>query len=145
MHKVASQIEGAIDIPLIHIADATAKALLKDGIKKVGLLGTAFTMEQDFYKSRLQKHGLEVVIPDKESRALVHSIIYNELCLGECKAESKEAYLEIINSLANEGAEGVILGCTEIGMLVNKSDTEVKLYDTTYIHAQSAVDFACSR
>ncbi len=144
MHKVASQIEGAIDIPLIHIADATAKALLKDGIKKVGLLGTAFTMEQDFYKSRLQKHGLEVVIPDKESRALVHSVIYNELCLGKCKAESKEAYLEIINSLANEGAEGVILGCTEIGMLVKQSDTEIKLYDTTYIHAQSAVDFACS-
>ena len=143
MHKVATQVKNEISIPLIHIADATAKALIKDGIKKVGLLGTAFTMEQDFYKSRLQEHGLEVVIPDKKSRELVHSVIYNELCLGECKIESKEAYLKIIDSLAKEGAEGVILGCTEIGMLVNKSDTEIKLYDTTYIHAQSAVDFAC--
>ena len=143
MHKVAPQVQSATNIPLIHIADATAKALIKDGIKKVGLLGTAFTMEQDFYKSRLQEHGLEVVVPNKKDRELVHNIIYNELCLGECKATSKEAYLEIIDALANEGAEGVILGCTEIGMLVNKSDTEVKLYDTTYIHAKSAVDFAC--
>ena len=142
MHKVVPQIESKIDIPLIHIADATAKALLRDGIKKVGLLGTAFTMEQDFYKSRLQEHGLEVLIPNKQDRELVHSIIYNELCLGECKVESKEAYLEIIDSLAKEGAEGVILGCTEIGMLVKQSDTEIKLYDTTYIHAQSAVSFA---
>ena len=143
MHKVAPQVQNAIDIPLIHIADATAKALIKDGIKKVGLLGTAFTMEQDFYKSRLQEHGLEVVVPKREDRELVHSVIYNELCLGKCKDASKEAYLEIINKLAKDGAEGVILGCTEIGMLVNSSDTEIKLYDTTYIHAQSAVDFAC--
>ncbi len=143
MHKVAPQVQSAINIPLIHIADATAKVLIKDSIKKVGLLGTAFTMEQDFYKSRLQKHGLEAVIPDSESRALVHSVIYDELCLGECKVASKEKYLKIINNLAKDGAEGVILGCTEIGMLVNSSDTEIKLYDTTYIHAQSAVDFAC--
>ena len=143
MHKVAPQVQSAINIPLIHIADATAKVLIKDGIKKVGLLGTAFTMEQDFYKSRLQEHGLEVVVPNKEDRELVHSVIYNELCLGECKVASKEAYLKIINNLAKDGAEGVILGCTEIGMLVNSSDTEIKLYDTTYIHAQSAVDFAC--
>ena len=143
MHKVAPQVQNAIDIPLIHIADATAKALIKDGIKKVGLLGTAFTMEQDFYKSRLQEHGLEVLIPNEQERELVHNIIYNELCLGECKVASKEAYLKIINNLAKDGAEGVILGCTEIGMLVNSSDTEIKLYDTTYIHAQSAVDFAC--
>ncbi len=143
MHKVAPQVQSAINIPLIHIADATAKVLIKDGIKKVGLLGTAFTMEQDFYKSRLQEHGLEVVVPKREDRELVHSVIYNELCLGKCKDASKEAYLEIINKLAKDGAEGVILGCTEIGMLVNSSDTEIKLYDTTYIHAQSAVDFAC--
>jgi len=143
MHKVAPQVQSAISIPLIHIADATAKALIKDGIKKVGLLGTAFTMEQDFYKSRLQEHGLEVIVPNKQDRALVHNIIYNELCLGECRVSSKEAYLEIIKTLAKEGAEGVILGCTEIGILVHQSDTEVKLYDTTYIHAKSAVDFAC--
>ena len=143
MHKVASQVQSAINIPLIHIADATAKALIKDGIKKVGLLGTAFTMEQDFYKSRLQAHGLEVLIPNKKDIELIHSVIYNELCLGECKAVSKEAYLKIINKLEKEGAEGVILGCTEIGMLIKQTDTGVKLYDTTYIHAQSAVDFAC--
>ena len=143
MHKVAPQVQSAINIPLIHIADATAKALIKDGIKKVGLLGTAFTMEQDFYKSRLQAHGLEVLIPNKKDRELIHSVIYNELCLGECKAVSKEAYLKIINKLEKEGAEGVILGCTEIGMLIKQTDTGVKLYDTTYIHAQSAVDFAC--
>ena len=142
MHKIAPQVQSAIKIPLIHIADATAKALIKDGIKKVGLLGTAFTMEQDFYKSRLQEYGLKVVVPDKKDREFVHSVIYNELCLGECKIESKEVYLKIIDSLVENGAEGIILGCTEIGMLVNKSDTEVKLYDTTYIHAQSAVEFA---
>jgi len=100
-------------------------------------------MEQEFYKARLQEHGLEVLIPNKQDRELVHSIIYNELCLGECKEASKESYLEIINKLSLEGAEGVILGCTEIGMLVKQSDTEIKLYDTTYIHAQSAVEFAC--
>lgn len=144
MHKVAKQVQGAIKIPLIHIADATAKALIKDGIQKVGLLGTAFTMEQEFYKSRLQEHGLEVIVPNKKDRELVHSVIYNELCLGECKKASKEAYLEIISKLAKDGAEGIILGCTEIGMLVKQNDTEVKLYDTTYIHAQSAADFACS-
>ncbi len=144
MHKVAHWVESAIKIPLIHIADATAKALLQDGIQKVGLLGTAFTMEQDFYKSRLQEHGLEVVVPKKQDRELIHNVIYNELCLGECKATSKEAYLEIIEKLTKEGAEGVILGCTEIGMLVKQSDTKVKLYDTTTIHTQSAVEFACS-
>ena len=144
MHKVAPQVQSAINIPLIHIADATAKTLLKDGIKKVGLLGTAFTMEQDFYKSRLQEHGLEVVIPNKKDRELIHNVIYNELCLGECKATSRDAYLEIIKTLTKDGAQGVILGCTEIGMLVNQSDTEAKLYDTTYIHAQSAVEFTCN-
>ena len=144
MHKVAPQIESKISIPLIHIADATAKALKNDGIKKVGLLGTAFTMEQDFYKSRLKEHGLEVLIPSKYDRELIHSVIYNELCLGECKKSSKESYLKIIDSLAEEGAEAIILGCTEIGMLVKQKDTKVKLYDTTYIHAQSAVEFACS-
>ena len=108
------------------------------------MLGTAFTMEQDFYKSRLKEHGLEVLIPSKYDRELIHSVIYNELCLGECKKSSKESYLKIIDSLAEEGAEAIILGCTEIGMLVKQKDTKVKLYDTTYIHAQSAVEFACS-
>lgn len=144
MHKVAPQIESKISIPIIHIADATAEALKNDGIKKVGLLGTAFTMEQDFYKSRLREHGLEVLIPSKEDRELIHSVIYNELCLGKCKKSSKDAYLKIIESLAQDGAEAVILGCTEIGMLVKQTDTKVKLYDTTYIHAMSAVEFSCS-
>ena len=142
MHKVLPQIEQNINIPILHIADAAAEAILKDGLKKVGLLGTAFTMEQEFYKERLQSHGLEVVVPQKEDRELVHKVIYNELCLGITKDTSKNEYIKIINFLAQQGCEGIILGCTEIGLLVQQEDVDVKLYDTATIHAQKAVEMA---
>ena len=140
MHKVAPQIQQAINIPVLHIADATAEVLVTDGIKTVGLLGTAFTMEQDFYKGRLQeKHGLEVVVPNPADRKIVHDVIYDELCVGNIDSESKKEYLRIIDELAQNGAEAVILGCTEICMLVNQADTDIALYDTTQIHADTAV------
>ena len=143
MHKVAPQIEAVVDIPLIHIADATAERLVAMGARRVGLLGTAFTMEQDFYKGRLEaNYGLEVLVPDAEDRALVHRVIYEELCLGEIKPGSRADYLRIIEDLALQGAEAVILGCTEIGLLVEQADTGVTLLDTTAIHAEKAVDFA---
>ena len=143
MHKVAPQIEAAIDIPVLHIADATAEVLLEKGIKTVGLLGTAFTMEQDFYKGRLtDKHGIHVVVPDEQDRGIVHNVIYQELCLGNQNAGSRAEYLRIIDELANQGAKAVILGCTEIGMLVTQSDTDVLLLDTTAIHAEKAVQMA---
>lgn len=143
MHKVAPQVEKALRIPLLHIADATADALIRDGIKKVGLLGTSFTMEQDFYKGRLeQNYGLEVLIPDGEDRKKVHDIIYRELCLGKIVSDSRAEYLRIMDDMAAKGAEAVILGCTEIGMLVNQNDTRVRLYDTTAIHAERAVEYA---
>ena len=143
MHKVAPQIEKAIDIPLLHIADATAEVLVKKGVKTVGLLGTAFTMEQEFYKGRLnENYGLTVLVPNEADRKIVHNVIYKELCLGNSLPASKIEYLRIIQSLANQGAEAVILGCTEIGMLVDQTDTEITLLDTTYIHAQKAVELA---
>ncbi len=143
MHKVAPQIEKAIDIPLLHIADATAEVLVKKGINTVGLLGTAFTMEQDFYKGRLSNnYGLTVHIPSEADRKIVHNVIYKELCLGKVNPASKIEYLRIIEDLANQGAEAVILGCTEIGILVNQKDTDVTLLDTTYIHAKKAVEYA---
>ncbi len=143
MHKVAPQIEKAIKIPVLHIADATAEVLVHKGVKTVGLLGTAFTMEQDFYKGRLsEKYGVNVLIPNKEDRQIVHKIIYQELCFGKIEADSKSEYLRIIDLLANQGAEAVILGCTEIGMLVSQDDTKVTLLDTTVIHADKAVEFA---
>jgi len=143
MHKVAPIIEKHIDIPLLHIADATANVLVEKGIKKVGLLGTAFTMEQDFYKGRLKdNYGLTVLTPNKQEREVVHDIIYNELCLGKIVSSSKAQYLEIIESLAAQGAEAVILGCTEIGLLVGQSDTKVTLLDTATIHADEAVKWA---
>ena len=143
MHKVLPQIEKAVQIPVLHIADATAEILVSQGVKKVGLLGTAFTMEQDFYKGRLeQKYGLKVLIPDAKDRKIVHEVIYQELCLGQIHDDSKAEFLRIIEKLAREGAEGVILGCTEIGLLVNQNDTSVTLYDTTAIHAQKAVEYA---
>ena len=145
MHKVADEIQSNIKIPILHIADATAKKLLSDDIKKVGLLGTSFTMEQDFYKSRLiENFGIEVITPNKEERTIVHDVIYTELCQGILKKESKEQYLNIINNLYKEGAQAVILGCTEIALLVKQEDTDVPLYDTTEIHASSAVEFALS-
>lgn len=140
MHKVAPLIEEHIDIPILHIADATGKKLQNENIKKVGLLGTAFTMKQDFYKERINKNfDIEVLIPSEEDMSIVHKIIYEELCLGMIKEDSKKEYLRIIDDLASKGAQGVILGCTEIGMLVNQEDTQVKLYDTTLIHSLEAV------
>ena len=143
MHKVAPEIEAAIDIPLLHIADATAAKLQADGITRVGLLGTRFTMEQDFYKGRLQERfGLAVLVPDEAGRERVHRIIYDELCLGEIRASSRAEYLAIIAGLAAAGAEAVILGCTEIALLVGDARAAVPLYDTTAIHAEAAVALA---
>ncbi|WP_139707532.1 aspartate/glutamate racemase family protein [Aeromonas allosaccharophila] len=143
MHKVAPEIEAAIDIPLLHIADATAVKLRADGITRVGLLGTRFTMEQDFYKGRLQERfGLAVLVPDEAGRERVHRIIYDELCLGEIRASSRAEYLAIIAELAAAGAEAVILGCTEIALLVGDARAAVPLYDTTAIHAEAAVALA---
>ncbi|HHQ4682138.1 TPA: aspartate/glutamate racemase family protein [Aeromonas veronii] len=143
MHKVAPEIEAAIDIPLLHIADATAAKLQADGITRVGLLGTRFTMEQDFYKGRLQERfGLAVLVPDEAGRERVHRIIYDELCLGEIRNASRAEYLAIIAGLAAAGAEAVILGCTEIALLVGDARAAVPLYDTTAIHAEAAVALA---
>ena len=144
MHKVATVIEAQLSIPLLHIADATAEKLLAANIKKVGLLGTAFTMEQDFYKGRLtDKFGIEVVVPEPDDRKIVHDIIYQELCKGEIKPESRSLYLTIIDKLKKDaGAEAVILGCTEIAMLVQQPHTDIQLFDTTAIHAERAVGMA---
>jgi len=139
MHKVADQVSAAIDIPLLHLADATAGRIKDSGIGTVGLLGTRFTMEQDFYKGRLEQHGLHVLTPAADDRETVHRIIYEELCLGRVEPASRDAYLEIIDKLTEQGAEAVIEGCTEIGMLVKQQHTEVKLFDTTRIHAEQAV------
>ncbi len=145
MHNVAEQVENAIDVPLLHIADATALALKTDHIGKVGLLGTRFTMEQDFYKGRLtEQYGIEVITPCDTSRTIVHDVIYNELCLGKIRDDSFQQYRTIIDELAQQGAQAVILGCTEIGLLVKPTDTAMPLYDTTAIHAKAAVDFALS-
>lgn len=143
MHKVAEQVEHAVSIPLLHIADATGRALQAQGIEKVGLLGTAFTMEQAFYKQRLtDKFGIEVVVPNGVQRRLVHDVIYQELCLGTLNPRSKNDYHTIIDELATAGAQGVILGCTEIGLLVKQQDTSVALFDTVAIHAAEAVAMA---
>ena len=145
MHKVAPEVEAAITIPLLHIADATAMALRSDNITRVGLLGTKFTMEQDFYKSRLtDEFGIEVLVPNESQRQVVHDIIYNELCLGVIRDESREHYLTTIAQLFKQGAQAVILGCTEISLLVAQADTDVVLYDTTAIHANHAVKLALS-
>lgn len=143
MHKVAPEIESDIQIPLLHIADATAEAILNEGIKTAGLLGTAFTMEQDFYKGRLvNNYGLKVLVPDKNDRQIVHRIIFKELCLGKIEPDSKAEYMRIIDNLADRGAEAVILGCTEIGMLLSQKDTNIRLLDTALIHAEKAVAYA---
>ena len=143
MHKVADEVQKHLRIPILHIADATAQAIKTEGLKKVGLLGTRFTMEEDFYKGRLsQKHYLEILIPNVEDREVVHRIIYDELCMGETKTSSKKKYMDIIDRLVKKGVEGIILGCTEIGLLVKKEDTRVPLFDTTKIHAMAAVEYA---
>jgi aspartate racemase len=143
MHKMAEDVQAAIDIPLLHIADATATAIQTQGLHKIGLLGTNFTMEEDFYRGRLeQKFGLEVIVPERPERQVVHDIIYDELCLGLTKADSRAQYRQIMADLAAAGAEGIILGCTEIGLLVNQEDSPVPLFDTTVIHAETAVTYA---
>lgn len=143
MHKMAPEVMNSVSIPLLHIADATANQIVKDKIKKVGLLGTAFTMEQEFYKGRLvDPFGLEVVVPDEADRAVVHDVIYHELCLGIINEHSKKKYLDIIDRLVHKGAEAVILGCTEITLLISQEDCNIPVYDTTRIHAEAAVDFA---
>ncbi|GGX62688.1 aspartate/glutamate racemase family protein [Saccharospirillum salsuginis] len=142
MHKVATHIEAAVQIPLLHIADATAQALQRDGIDRVGLLGTRFTMEQAFYRERLDSHGIEVLVPDEEQRTTIHDVIYQELCLGRINDASKQQYLHVVNSLTERGAQGVILGCTEIGLLIQQADTGTPLFDTTELHAAQAVEYA---
>lgn len=142
MHKVAPEIEQAIGIPLLHIADATAQVLKKEGVTRVGLLGTRFTMEQAFYRERLEAAGIDVLNPDESQRDEVHRVIYEELCQGEIKSDSRHTYLDIVSSLSERGAQAVILGCTEIGLLISQADTEVPLYDTTEIHAARAVELA---
>lgn len=143
MHKVAAAIEAAVRIPLLHIADATAEEAKAAGIRKAGLLGTRYTMEQDFYRGRLQeRHGIEVIIPEVSDAEAVHRIIYDELCLGAIRDESRREYQAIMRRLAERGAEGIILGCTEIGMLVSQEDATVPLFDTTKIHAARAVGAA---
>lgn len=139
MHKVAPRIADAVDLPLLHIADATAEVLRQDGIDTVGLLGTRFTMEQAFYRERLEQAGIRVLVPEPEDREEVHRIIYQELCQGDIRPESRARYLEVVDRLNGRGARAVILGCTEIGLLLNQADTPVALYDTTEIHAQAAV------
>lgn len=139
MHKVAPQVEAAINIPLLHLADATAARIKRTGIQTVGLLGTKFTMEQDFYRGRLEAQGLTVLVPDVADREIVHRVIYDELCLGTVREESRAEYLRIMDQLHAAGAEGVIEGCTEIVMLVQQQHTQIPLFDTTAIHAQEAV------
>jgi len=143
MHKMADEVEAAIGIPLLHIADATAEAVKAQGLNKIGLLGTRFTMEEEFYRGRLiDKHDLDVLIPDAEDREIIHRVIYDELVLGEIKTESRKQYKRIIEKLIVAGAQGIILGCTEIGLLVKDEDSHMPLFDTTYIHAVAAVEMA---
>lgn len=144
MHKLAAQIQDAVTIPLLHIGDATAQKIAEQGISRVGLLGTAFTMEQDFYRERLSAHGLQVLLPNAAERAAVHQIIYQELCLGVVNAASRARYVDIMRGLVAQGAEAIILGCTEIVLLVGDAAAEigVPLFDTTAIHADAAVAFA---
>lgn len=142
MYKVANQIQSKINIPLLHIADLTANKVLGEGIRTIGLLGTRYTMEQDFYKSRLEAKGIKVLIPEKDDREIVNKVIYEELCLGEINVSSQKEFKRIIEELIQHGAEGVILGCTEIGLLVGNKDSTVPLFDTTEIHAKGAVDYA---
>ena len=146
MHLMAEEVQAAIQIPLLHIADATARAVQSAGLQSLGLLGTRFTMEKDFYRGRLEKiHGLRVIIPAEDRRAFVHRVIYEELVQGKIIKESREGYLRVIDSLVERGAEGIILGCTEIGLLIKKDDLPLPSFDTMEIHARSAVDAALGR
>ena len=143
MHKVADEVQAVVNIPLVHIADATADQLVADGVERVGLLGTKFTMEQGFYKNRItQKYGIEVLTPNAADRDIVHDVIYNELCLGQIRDDSRAEYLRIVSQLFEQGAQAVILGCTEIALLIQQQHTTVPLYDTTQLHADKAVKLA---
>lgn len=141
MHKVADEVKVATDLPLIHIAEATAAAIKAQRLTQVGLLGTNFTMTEDFYKQRLVKSGLSVIVPEESERNDVHRIIYKELCQGQFTEASRQRYIEIIAQLANQEAQGVILGCTEIGLLIKQADSPIPVFDTTQIHAEAAVEF----
>jgi aspartate racemase len=145
MHRVAPEIQGAISIPLLHIADATAVAVREAGLSRVGLLATAYTMDQDFFVGRLRdEHGLDVLVPDAADRAIVHRVIYDELCVGVVRGDSRAAYGDVIARLVERGAHGILLGCTEIDLLVGPADSPVPLFDTTALHARHAVDVALS-
>lgn len=142
MHRVAGQIEAATTVPLLHIADATAQRIHEAGLQRVGLLGTRFTMEQAFYRERLERSGLGVIVPDAPERERIHAIIYDELCRGVIREESRAFYRQVIDGLVGQGAQGVILGCTEIALLVGDDDATVPLFDTARIHAEAAADWA---
>ncbi|SFB22509.1 aspartate racemase [Cellulomonas marina] len=145
MHLVADQVQAAVPVPLLHVADVTAAAVRREGVATVGLLGTAFTMEQAFYRDRLEGHGLRVLVPDAEDRAEVHRVIYDELCRGVVREESRQAYREVIARLVAAGAQGVVLGCTEIELLVGATDSPVPVFPTTRLHVEAALDVALDR
>ena len=142
MHKVVNQIKEKISIPILHIAEMTAEKILEKGLKNIALLGTKYTMEQDFYKSKLIEKGINVIIPDKNDIEIINKVIYEELCLGTINSNSKKKFLEIVDKLRNKGAEGIILGCTEIGLLIKNEDTDVPLFDTAIIHAEQAAIYS---
>ena len=142
MHKVVNQIKEKISIPILHIAEMTAEKILEKGLKNIALLGTKYTMEQDFYKSKLIEKGINVIIPDKNDIEIINKVIYDELCLGSINSNSKKKFLEIVDKLKNKGAEGIILGCTEIGLLIKNEDTDVPLFDTAIIHAEQAAIYS---
>ncbi|MCY9141176.1 amino acid racemase [Peribacillus frigoritolerans] len=145
MHKVIGYIEEKVSLPILHIADSTAKQIQKSKISTVGLLGTKYTMEQDFYKTRIETNGIKVLIPSEEDRKVINKVIYEELCLGEIQQSSREYYKKVIKGLVDDGAEGIILGCTEIGLLVKPEDSEVPLFDTAVIHAIESVNMAVEK
>ena len=142
MHKVINQIKEKISVPILHIAEMTAEKILEKGLKNIALLGTKYTMEQDFYKSKLIEKGINVIIPDKNDVEIINKVIYDELCLGTINSNSKKKFLEIVDKLRDKGAEGIILGCTEIGLLIKNEDTDVPLFDTAIIHAEQAAIYS---
>lgn len=145
MHKVVDDIQSKINIPLLHIADTTATKIKERGINSVGLLGTKYTMEQDFYKSRLESNGINVIVPNSNEREVVNKVIYDELCLGLVQQASRDYFKKVIQDLIESGAEGIILGCTEIGLLIKPEDFDVPIFDTTYIHAREAVNMSLKK
>lgn len=145
MHKVVGKIKAKIDIPVLHIADATAKEIKRKDIQKVGLLGTKYTMEQDFYKSRIEENNIKVIVPSEKNRKEINKVIYTELCLGKIVSQSREYYKRVIEELMQKGAQGIILGCTEIGLLIKQENVSVPIFDTTHIHAIEAVKVALDR